>query len=68
MVHWSFLRVGFILENFCKRETQPIKANWPLSPIELFHFPAISGPETDSATRWLGHLPGIREIQVQILS
>lgn len=50
LFHWSFLRVGFILVNFSERETQPIKANWPISPIELSYFPTVRGPETDSAT------------------
>jgi len=31
------------------------------------NFPTVRGPETDSATRWLGHLPGIRETQIQSL-
>lgn len=68
LFHWSFLGVGLILGNFSGRETQPIKANWPVSPIEFSHFPAVRGPEADSAPWWLGHLPGIWETQVQSLS
>lgn len=68
LFHWSFLRVGFVLGNFSERETHLIKAHWPISPVEFSHFPAVHGPETDSTTRWLGHLPGIQETQVQSLS
>lgn len=31
LFHWSLLKVGVVLVNFNEGETQPIKANWPIS-------------------------------------